>query len=121
MARPPKVQALRPDHNDPECLAQIKDRTLNIIALKKQRESINAKINSDRKAIKALNVNMEAWAGALKRFEMDPDQREEFDRSRMLCDNALGVPQGDLFGLGMNPAPMTDKPAPVGRVPDSLN
>ncbi len=120
MAKAPKVQVIKPDHNDPECAAQIAEQTKLISTLEAKRDSINADINAARKRIKALNVDMDAWRGSYRRFKMDPDQRIEFDKSRMLCDAALGVPiQTDLFGVGLNPAPAANA-EPIGRIPDSL-
>lgn len=102
MAKAPKGAAAPPrDHNEAmsaEDMKAIEDATNKIIGLEKKRESINADINSERKKIRALGVNLDAWRASLTRLRMDEDKRAEFDRSRIVCDQALGVPvQGDLF------------------------
>jgi uncharacterized protein (UPF0335 family) len=82
----------------PEDLKEIEQLTRNIIALEKKRDDINADINSDRKKIRALGIDLDAWKASLRRFKMDPDDRDNFDRSRELVDRALGIPvQADLF------------------------
>jgi predicted nucleic acid-binding Zn-ribbon protein len=89
-----------PDHN--EAAAQraiIQTETAKVIALEKQRKSINDDIAAAKSTIKALNVDMDAWKASKRRQAMDPDVRAEFDRSQALCNEALGVPiQADLFG-----------------------
>lgn len=119
MARKPKVAAAPPrDHNEAmsaEDMKLIEDATAKVIGLEKKRESINADIASERAKIKALGINMDAWRATLARFKMDEDKRAEFDRSRIVCDQALGVPvQGDLF---------EDDEAEdgVGGIPSNLN
>lgn len=111
----PKDKSPPRDHNDPgdaEMKRLIAHHTDNYLTLVDQRASVNAKINSERKAIKALgNIDMDAWRASLRRKQMDPDVRAEFDRSQELCNEALGVPiQADLFGdnddqAGENPIP----------------
>jgi len=100
------------DHNEAQLRDEIKQRTGIIIGLEKQRSSINADITAERKAIKALNIDMDAWKASKRRAEMDPDVRAEFDRSQSVCNAALGVPvQADLFG--------NDDDAPTGEIPDA--
>jgi uncharacterized protein (UPF0335 family) len=83
----------------PEQLADINRMTNEIFALENERGSINDDISSLRKQIKAIGIDMTAWAAAMKRKKMDMDQRAEFDRSQNLCNQAFGIPfiQGDLF------------------------
>lgn len=98
------------DHNEAQLRDEVKERTNNIIALEKKRSSINADINAERKKIKALNIDMDAWKASKRRAEMDPDVRAEFDRSQAVCNAALGVPiQADLF----------NDDAPAGEIPDA--
>lgn len=103
MAKRPEAAAATPprDHNEAmsaEDMKAIEDATAAILGLEKRRESINADIASERAKIKALGVNMDAWRASFTRSKMDPDKRDEFDRSRLVCDQALGIPvQGDLF------------------------
>jgi multidrug resistance efflux pump len=120
MARSPKPKPTPPDHNDPEAKAQIADLTREIIQLEKKRESVNADINSARKKIKALNIDMDAWAASKRRASMDPDVRAEFDRSQALCNAAMGVPiQADLFGDNSDDA--GEEEVEAGGVPGTLN
>lgn len=87
------------DHNEAAIKDEIKTHTDKIVALSKKRDQVNAEINSERKAIKALNIDLDAWRSAFKRYKMDTDVRAEFDRSKRLVDEALGIPdQADLFG-----------------------
>lgn len=82
-----------------EALQIVRDKTAEIQKLTKDRSAINAKMNSARKAIKALGIDLDAWRASLRRKEMDPEDRNEFDRSQQECNRALGVPvQADLFG-----------------------
>jgi uncharacterized protein (UPF0335 family) len=81
-----------------EDLKDIEDRTKRIISLEEDRDEINADINAERKAIKAKGIDLDAWKASLKRFRMDPEQREKFDQSQANVNAALGVPiQADLF------------------------
>ena len=116
MATHPAVSAVKaangPDF-DPEVRDQVLKLTRSIIAGETRRADINAAINADRKAIKALGVDLDAWRASKRRLEMDPDVRKDFDRSQLICNNALGVPvQADLFG---------DNPEEVGGIPATLN
>ena len=77
---------------------QLIDLTAEFNQLETQRENINAKMNAARKAIKALGINLDAWRASRKRQKMDPEDRDEFDRSADICNRAFGVPvQADLF------------------------
>lgn len=102
---PPRKQAAKdgefpPTHNQfgKEQLDVIKDTTTEIIQLETQRDLINANINSARKKIKAAGCNLDAWRAAKKRYDMDPQKRDDFDRSQVAANEALGIPlQGSLF------------------------
>lgn len=81
-----------------EQMREIDDLTKEFIAIEKQVTALNADKNSKRKQIRALGVNLDAWRASVTRMRMDPDDRADFDRSREICDKALGVPvQADLF------------------------
>lgn len=79
------------------------DETKAIRAAKKKREDINAQINASRKKIKSLGIDLDAWRASERRWEMDPDERDEFDRSHAIVNQALGIPsfayqnQADMF------------------------
>lgn len=96
-----KTKPPEPGHNSglsDEDLKEIEAETRAIMKWMKDRENINAEINSSRKKIRALGINLDAWRASFTRMQMDPDDRDDFDRSRELCDEALGVPvQADLF------------------------
>ena len=98
-----------PGHNssfDPEQMTRIKALTAEIRKLEADRKAVNESIGERRAAIKAMGVDMDAYAASKRRMEMDPDDRDVFDRSQALCNAALGVPvQKDLFDeLGSPPA-----------------
>jgi len=114
MARQPKKQAAAGHNSDlsDDAKKDLEDRSANIVRLSKQRADLNAKINADRKAIKALGIDLDAWRAAMRRKEMDPDVRAEFDRSQSICNDVFGIPvQADLFeagtaaASGINPIP----------------
>jgi hypothetical protein len=85
-------------HNSLEIKAAIATATKTIVDLKKKRKSINDDIASERQSVVALGVDRDAFASSLRRYEMDPDVRAEFDRSIALVNEALGIPaQGSLF------------------------
>jgi outer membrane murein-binding lipoprotein Lpp len=93
-------------------LAKIEQLTREVQALENDRAAVNADINEKRASIKALGIDMSAWAAAKRRKEMDPDDRDNFDRSAAMCNAALGITiQGDLF------EPAGDG----GTLPNSLN
>jgi hypothetical protein len=99
MARGQKRKLPPADHNEAEILEIIRDNTDAIISLKKQRKNINDQIAEKRSGIKALNIDMDAYAAGARRYEMDADVRHEFDRSITQVNQALGIPvQSDLFG-----------------------
>lgn len=76
----------------------LQEETAKYHGLQTQRDNINAKMNSCRKTIKALGINLDAWRASLKRQAMDPEKRTEFDRSAEECNKAFGIPvQQDLF------------------------
>ncbi|MEA3537633.1 MAG: hypothetical protein U9R73_00720 [Pseudomonadota bacterium] len=106
MAKKPTTKAAAGHNSDlsDEDKAQIAKLTTEIVAQEKQRAALNAKINSNRKQIKAYGIDLEAWAASKKRQAMDPDVRAEFDRSLTITAEALGVPiQGSLFGEDDDP------------------
>lgn len=114
MAKSPKKAAAAGHNSDlsDDDRKELEDRSANIIRLTKQRADINAKMNADRKAIKALGIDLDAWRSAMRRKEMDPDVRAEFDRSQSICNDVFGIPvQADLFEAGtaaassINPIP----------------
>lgn len=93
-------------------LAKIEQWTREVQGLEADRKAVNDKINERRSSIKALGIDMSAWAAAKKRKEMDPDDRDNFDRSAAMCNAALGVTvQGDLF----------EAPAEPGNLPAGLH
>jgi len=93
-------------------LAKIEQLTREVQGLESERGEVNAAINERRASIKALGIDMNAWAAAKKRKEMDPDDRDNFDRSAAMCNAALGITiQGDLF----------EQAAESGTLPSSLN
>lgn len=93
-------------------LGKIEQWTREVQAFEADRKAVNDKINERRSSIKALGIDMTAWAAAKKRKEMDPDDRDNFDRSAAMCNAALGVTvQGDLF----------EAPVETGGMPATLN
>jgi hypothetical protein len=93
-------------------LAEIEQLTREIQALEKDRKAVNDDINAARSKIKAKGINMAAYNAAKTRKEMDPDDRDNFDRSAVMCNAALGVTvQGDLFEAASD----------GGVLPSSLN
>jgi hypothetical protein len=85
-------------HNSTEIKGAIATATKKIVDLKKKRKSINDDIAAERQSVVALGVDRDAFASSLRRYEMDPDVRAEFDRSIALVNEALGIPaQGSLF------------------------
>jgi sigma54-dependent transcription regulator len=58
----------------------------------------NDKANAERKALKAMQIDLSAYAAASKRAAMDVDQRLNFDQSVSNMNAALGIPvQANLF------------------------
>ena len=113
MAKKPTTKAAAGHNSDlsDEDKAQVAKLTAEIITQEKQRAALNAKINSNRKQIKAFGLDLEAWAASKKRQAMDPDVRAEFDRSLTITAEALGVPiQGSLFGADDD----AENPIPAG-------
>lgn len=116
MAKQPKVKAQVGHNSDlsDDAKKELEDRSANIVRLSKQRADLNAKINADRKAIKALGIDLDAWRAAMRRKEMDPDVRTEFDRSQSICNDVFGIPvQADLFPT---PDATGDNPIPAGAI-----
>lgn len=101
--RPSKTDLPPPPIGDNEGFSQeqldiIKAETTTIIQLEAQRDSVNANITAARKKIKAAGCNLDAWRAAKKRYDMDPEKRDDFDRSQVAANEALGIPlQGLLF------------------------
>lgn len=110
MARGPKKRSSPPpDHNEAELREIIRDRTDRIISLERQRKAINDDIGAERSAIKALNIDMDAWKAGKRRYAMDKDVRSEFDRSITVVNAALGIPvQAELFGENDDENPIPD-------------
>lgn len=93
MARGPSKKGKPPprDHNEAEMHEIIKTNTDAIIGLKKQRKAINDQIAAKKSEIKGLNIDMDAFQAGARRYEMDPDVRDEFDRSMETVNAALGI------------------------------
>lgn len=82
-----------------EEMAKVAKLHEDIVALKDKVSALNADANAKRKEIRAMGIDLSAYAAAAKRKAMDPDQRAEFDRSAAILNSALGIPlQADLFG-----------------------
>ena len=65
---------------------------------RERREAENDTMKEIVSSIVAAGVNRHAFKHELKRLNMDPTQRAEYDFSRSLVADALGIPdQGDLF------------------------
>lgn len=97
----------------------VADHTKKIRLLKRDRSELNAEINSERKKIRALGIDLDAWRASERRYEMDPDERSEFDRSYDECNMALGVPahatQADMFEEDSEDEVRARKDAVVGE------
>lgn len=78
--------------------AKLVELNVDYNKLETERDNINAKMNAARKSIKALGINLDAWRASRRRQKMDPEDRDEFDRSADICNRAFGVPiQAELF------------------------
>lgn len=79
------------DQLDEEELATVRDATHAIRRLQEERDAINAEMNSERKKIKAIGVDLDGWRASKRRLEMDPDDRAKFDHSFDQANIALGI------------------------------
>lgn len=82
----------------PEQKVELAGFNSNYDKLEVERDQINAEMNAARKGIKALGINLDAWRASRRRAKMDPEDRQEFDRSADICNRSFGVPvQEELF------------------------
>lgn len=101
-------------HNEAEVKVIIANAVKNIVQLKSKRKKINDDIAAERQTVVAQGIDRDAFNASLRRFEMDPDVRAEFDRSIAMANEALGIPaQGNLFND-------EDLP-PKGQIPAGVN
>jgi hypothetical protein len=82
-----------------EDMARVATVHVEIIQHKAKAKSENDKANALRKELKAMGIDLQAYAAATARFKMDTDQRLAFDQSVAMVNESLGIPiQADLFG-----------------------
>lgn len=85
----------------PEDKARLAKLHREIGEFKDAARAANANANARRKEIRAMGVDLQAYAASAARAQMDVDQRLAFDQSVANCNEALGIPvQGDLFSEG---------------------
>lgn len=83
----------------PEQAATVARLHGEILSYKAQAKSMNDKANANRKEMKAMGLDLQAYSAATARAAMDVDQRMSFDMSVASINEALGIPvQGNLFG-----------------------
>lgn len=72
-----------------------------VVQHKKEAADANAKANAARKEMRAMGIDLGAYAAVMARDAMDTDKRLIFDASMKNLSEALGIPiQGDLFVAG---------------------
>lgn len=80
------------DQLDEHELEVIREATVTITQLGNERDAINARMNSERKRIKAIGIDLDGWRASKRRLEMDPDDRAKFDHSFEQANIALRIP-----------------------------
>lgn len=76
----------------------LKEKFTSYEANVKDRGASNAELSAIRATVKNLGVDTDAFLLALRRKNMDPEDRDHFDESYMLCCEAVNLPlREDLF------------------------